>query len=1028
MTDMPVVVQHAPEFDERDAADLSHRLFGVEGTATRLPSERDANFLISTADAWQFVLKIANATEAHEILDFQHKAIEHLRAHSTHLALPRILPSVNGPQIVRVDGRAGESHFVRLFSYVRGAVLAEVNPHSDSLLGSLGGRLAEMDRAFEGFVHPSMDRPFPWDLARAGWVRGEIHLVADPEKRAAVERCLDRFEAAVAPRLPVLRTQVIHNDWNDHNVLVSLPTTGDREVIGALDFGDMVRSCLIGDLAVAAAYAMLGKPDPIAAAASIVRGYHRTLPLAEAEISVLHDLICVRLCLSIAMAARQGSAAPDNAYLQISQQAVWPLLGQLMATPPQWSHYVFRQACGLTPCAQTSTIVSWLERERHTFARVVDQDLRREPLAVLDLSVGSPAIRDVADVVDVGRFTRFVTSQIERAGASVGIGRYEEARLTYTSDVFARRGNDGPEHRTVHIGVDVFVQAGTAVYAPLDGVIHSFRNNAGPLDYGPTIILEHRLGGRPGDLPPFYTLYGHLSPQSLESLEAGTSVSRCERIGTIGETADNGGWPPHLHFQIVTDLLEHQGDFPGVAPPSQLAVWTSLSPDPNLILGIPRSDVRAPVYLQDDLLARRRARLGRNLSLSYRRPLTIVRGDRQYLFDADGRRFLDAVNNVPHVGHCHPLVVQAVSDQAAVLNTNTRYLHDALITYAERLCALLPEPLRVCYIVCSGSEANELAIRMARAHTRHTDFIVVDGAYHGNTSSLIDISPYKFDGPGGSGCPLHVHKVRMPDVYRGPFRRNVADAGSRYASEVAAAARGAREAGRAIAAFICESLLSCGGQIVLPDGYLAGAYQAVRKAGGVCIADEVQVGFGRVGTAMWGFETQGVVPDIVTMGKPIGNGFPLAAVVTTPEIAASFDNGMEYFNTFGGNPVACAAGLAVLDVMRDERLQEHALAVGRYLSRGLEGLVARFPLVGDVRGLGLFLGIELVCDRDTLEPAAEQAAYVINRLRDRGTLVSTDGPLHNVIKIKPPLPFNSENADQLVEALATVLEEDPARP
>jgi 4-aminobutyrate aminotransferase-like enzyme len=363
----------------------------------------------------------------------------------------------------------------------------------------------------------------------------------------------------------------------------------------------------------------------------------------------------------------------------------------------------------------------------------------------------------------------------------------------------------------------------------------------------------------------------------------------------------------------------------------------------------------------------------------------------------------------------------------AVLNTNTRYLHDNLVTYAERICALLPDPLSVCYVVCSGSEANELALRLARAHTRRTGVIVVDGAYHGNTSSLVDISPYKFDGPGGSGCPPHVQKVRMPDVYRGPYGRGDADAGLLYAEDLAAATSRAEAAGHPVAAFICESLLSCGGQIVLPDGYLAGAYRAVRAAGGVCIADEVQVGFGRVGTHVWGFETQGVVPDIVTMGKPIGNGFPLAAVVTTPAIAASFDNGMEYFNTFGGNPVSCAAGLAVLDVMRDEQLQARALAVGAHLSRGLEGLMAGFPIVGDVRGLGLFLGIELVRDRGTLEPAAVQAGYIVNRMRDRGILVSTDGPLHNVIKIKPPLPFNPEDADRLVETLAAVLREDPAQ-
>jgi 4-aminobutyrate aminotransferase-like enzyme len=350
------------------------------------------------------------------------------------------------------------------------------------------------------------------------------------------------------------------------------------------------------------------------------------------------------------------------------------------------------------------------------------------------------------------------------------------------------------------------------------------------------------------------------------------------------------------------------------------------------------------------------------------------------------------------------------------------------VSYAERLCALLPAPLSVCYVVCSGSEANELALRLARAHTRHSDVVVVEGAYHGNTTALVEISPYKFDGPGGGGCPPHVHKVRMPDVYRGLYRRGDAEAGRLYAMELANVCDNVVGSGRAIAAFICESLLSCGGQIVLPDGYLAGAYRAVRERGGVCIADEVQVGFGRVGSAMWGFETQGVVPDIVTMGKPIGNGFPLAAVVTTPEIAASFDNGMEYFNTYGGNPVSCAAGLAVLDVMRDEKLQERALTVGAHLSRGLESLMARFSIIGDVRGLGLFLGIELVRDRVTLEPAAAQAGYVVNRMRDRGILVSTDGPLKNVIKIKPPLPFSSENADQLVDTLAAVLQEDPARP
>jgi 4-aminobutyrate aminotransferase-like enzyme len=268
----------------------------------------------------------------------------------------------------------------------------------------------------------------------------------------------------------------------------------------------------------------------------------------------------------------------------------------------------------------------------------------------------------------------------------------------------------------------------------------------------------------------------------------------------------------------------------------------------------------------------------------------------------------------------------------------------------------------------------------------------------------------------------------MPDTYRGPYRAADRTAGPRYAAEIARAIERAESDGREVAAFICESLLGCGGQIVLPAGYLSGAYAAVRAAGGVAIADEVQVGFGRVGTHFWGFETQGVTPDIVTLGKPIGNGFPLGAVITTPEIAEAFDNGMEYFNTFGGTQAACAAGLAVLDVMRDERLQAHALDVGARLEVGLSALATDFPIVGDVRGLGLFIGVELVEDRKSLAPAARQAGYVINRLKDRGMLVSTDGPMHNVIKIKPPLPFSAQDADHLVEALRETLAEDGARP
>ena len=423
---------------------------------------------------------------------------------------------------------------------------------------------------------------------------------------------------------------------------------------------------------------------------------------------------------------------------------------------------------------------------------------------------------------------------------------------------------------------------------------------------------------------------------------------------------------------------------------------------------------------RENVLERRRRHLPSALSLTYREPVKFARGSRQFLFDELERPHLDLYNNVCHVGHCHPRVVEAGTRQMRRLNTNTRYLYDQLVEYGERLCALLPARLERCFVVNSGTEANELALRLARAHTGSREMLVVDGAYHGHTTTMVDLSPYKFMGPGGSGrAEDWVHVVPIPDGYRGKFKGQGRDAGVAYGDEVGRIISSLK---RPLAGFITESLPSCGGQIVLPEGYLETAFNHVRAGGGICIADEVQVGFGRVGEKFWGFELQDVIPDVVVLGKPIGNGHPLAAVITTNEIAESFSStGMEFFSTFGGNPVSCAIGTAVLDVLRDERLQENALRVGTRLREGLRGLMARHPLIGDVRGVGLFLGIELVRDRATLEPATEEAARVIDELRRRGILTGTDGPHRNVIKIKGPLVLTESDADMAVRVIDDVL-------
>jgi 4-aminobutyrate aminotransferase-like enzyme/Ser/Thr protein kinase RdoA (MazF antagonist) len=1014
-----------PFFTVEDASRIALGLYGLHAEACALPGERDCNFHLKNGAGQEFVLKIAPAVEQIDAIDLQNQALEHLVTRDPSLLLARLRVTAGGETIATVTSAEGVKHLVRVLTFVPGKVLAETKPHTPELLHSLGSMMGKIDHALQDFTHPAAHRTLKWDLQHTLRIRDYLQYIEQPERRAIVERFLSQFEAQVLPVVPTLRMSVIHNDANDYNVLVNAPDGGSRRVVSVVDFGDMVYTYTVCELAIAAAYTMLNKADPLAAASHVVAGYHEAFPLSESEIEALYTLICARLCISVVNSAYQQKVEPQNDYLTISEQPAWALLEQLVDVHPRLAHYTFRHACRLSPCPSSITLIDWLESNAEKMGGVVEPDLRLAKKIIFDLSMGSRELGNLVELSDVEVFTHHLFDRMRAANSSVGIGRYNEARPIYTSDQYKLEGNDGPEWRTVHIGLDVFMEAGVSILAPLDGVVHSFRNNDAPLDYGPTIILQHTVEYRDKQLT-FYTLYGHLSEDSLVGLYEDKHIVQGTPFCNIGNYPVNGGWPPHLHFQIVTDLLDRTGEFPGVARPSQREVWLSLSPDPNLIVGIPRESFPVDGLSVEEIRRERAEHTGKSLSISYQKPLKIVRGSMQYLYDEDGRAYLDAVNNVSHVGHCHPRVVKAGQEQMAVLNTNTRYLHDNLVRYAERLCATLPEPLSVCFFVCSGSEANELALRLARTHTRQKDMIVVDAAYHGNTTSLVKISPYKFDGQGGTGAPAYVHKVPMPDIYRGEYKRNDPHAGEKYARYVEETILEIQQNRGNVTGFICESLLGCGGQIVLPENYLKEAYRYVRNAGGVCIADEVQVGFGRVGTHFWGFETQGVVPDIVTMGKPIGNGHPLAAVVTTPEIAASFNNGMEYFNTFGGNPVSCAIGLAVLDVIAEERLQENALRVGTHLMDGVRGLMEKHTLIGDVRGLGLFVGIELVLDRETLKPAPEQASYIANRMRERVILLSTDGPFHNVLKIKPPLVFTKENADFLVGVLDEILEEDLA--
>lgn len=434
------------------------------------------------------------------------------------------------------------------------------------------------------------------------------------------------------------------------------------------------------------------------------------------------------------------------------------------------------------------------------------------------------------------------------------------------------------------------------------------------------------------------------------------------------------------------------------------------------ILALNRFDARRAEGLNAEiasLVARRQATFGASSVLVYERPIRMVRAEGIWMFDADGRRYLDVYNNVASVGHCHPRVVEAIAKQAATLNTNTRYLYDNVHDYAERLLKTFPARLSNIVFTCTGSESNDFALRLTKSFTGGAGFVVTETAYHGNTEAVTEVSPSSFK---TRSVPPHVRTVPAPDLYRHPTN----DVGARFAEDVAKAVADLEGNGVKFGGLLVDSIFSSDGIYADPAGFLKRAVDVVHQAGGLFISDEVQPGFGRTGTAMWGFQRHGVEPDIVTMGKPMGNGFPVGGVVTRPEILEAFCETTGYFNTFGGNPVAAAAGLAVLEVIEDEGLVENANKIGGYFRAGLRDIAVRHPSIGDVRGDGLFIGIEFSLP-GTTDPDVVAASYAINALKERGVLIGAAGAYGNVLKVRPPLCFSRDNADLFVETLDAVL-------
>jgi len=981
----------------------------------QLVGELDQNIYIRAQNDDEFILKIAHPKHRFEHLEMENQAMEFLVGKETGLLIPRPVKSQNDEAIVDIAGQS-----VRLIQWLSGRLWKDVHPVTHRLLFDVGKKIGKLHKGLVGYTHPELHRSFQWDPSEVNWVKKEKDAIFhENSQKDLIEKAISLIDELNAPIMDTLPKGVCYLDANDHNIIIGGKQKSPH-VLGFIDFGDMVWTHRINELAITIAYTCMDMPDSLSAACEVVKGFSSVNPLEENELTALFGQVLARWVISLAFSTSRMPDSAENAYLQVSASASWKMLENWTHMNPLFAETCFRAAAGLEPSKKQEQIVTYLVKHQSSFFPVMGKEIDSNKLTVFDWSIGSAELGSYDQMEDVESSTYSIFRKIQREDAHFGVGRYDEPRPVYTTDAYAKEGNEGLEWRTIHIGVDLFLPAGAPLFAPIDGEVVICHDDAGDKEYGPLLVLKHQVSP---DLF-FYTLYGHNDPEVLDRYQAGDFVQAGDRISFIGNFPENGNWVPHVHFQIVSDLFDYVDDFPGVVYPNQRDIWKSICPDPNLLLGLHHPMLRYLVHEKEALLDLRKKLLGPNLSLSYSEPLYIQRGFMQYLYDEYGQKFLDTVNNVPHVGHQHPRVVQAAQRQMGILNTNTRYLHEEILLYAEELLATLPDHLDVIYFVNSGSEANELALRMVRTVTGEDGLLALDHGYHGNTGLLVDISAYKFNGPGGRGIGYDANLIHVPDLYRNPSLEDPLLSAGVFKDLLRLSWEELVSEGVQCAGIIHETILSCGGQLVLPPHFFKELYEEAREIGMLMIADEVQTGLGRLGKSWWAFELAGIAPDIVTMGKPIGNGFPLGAVATSSEIASAFSNGMEYFNTFGGNPLSCAVGRSVLAVVQDENLREHASQVGDFLKKRIKSLQSQFPMIGDVRGEGFFLGIELVTDPIKKTHATSQTGYLVNRMRTKGILTSSDGPYHNVIKFKPPMCFSRSDAERFVDTFEKILSED----
>ncbi|PIF50633.1 4-aminobutyrate aminotransferase-like enzyme [Pseudomonas sp. 29] len=955
----------SPQVSAEQAQQWLAEHYGLSGRLQALGSQQDLNFRVDSPRG-RFVLKICRGDYALVELQAQHAGLKYLAEHSA-VTVPRVIAANNGEDLLSLEV-GGEAVHVRLLDYIEGQPLTHLEYLGRDVVAGFGRLCGEMDLALAGFDHPGLERTLQWDARHASALISHLlPVIKDEQQRILIADAAEQAERRLQPLQGKLPVQAIHMDITDDNAVWARDALRHWQLQGVIDFGDLVRTWRITDLSVTCA-ALLhhagGDPFVILPA---VQAYHAVNPLQHEELQALWPLIVARAAVLVLSGEQQVSIDPANTYSRDNLSHEWEIF-RVATSVPQ----ALMEAAILTAVGHALPVI-----DSEGFAPLLPGLVGRE-FALIDLGVLSPHF-------EAGNWEQAGIDQhlLNEAAAAHGLAasRYGQYRLSRT------RPDSAVEPDTFPLHVELRVPDGTAVEAPFAGVVHQAASGVLQLD-GPQLSV--RLWG--------------VTP----SLHSGAALVKGQVLGAVSGP---------LRVQLCRGA---QIDAPLFCTPAHAAAWQALCPSPAALLGLacdaePELDAKT-------LLERRDASFARTQKHYYVDPPRIERGWRNHLIDMQGRSYLDMLNNVAVLGHGHPRMAAVAARQWSLLNTNSRFNYAAVAEFSERLLKLAPEGMDRVFLVNSGSEANDLAIRLAWAYSGGRDMISVLEAYHGWTVGADAVSTSIADNPKAlESRPDWVHPVPAPNTYRGEFRG--LDSAPDYVRSVEHHLAKLAEQKRQLAGFICEPVYGNAGGISLPPGYLQQVYALVRAQGGVCIADEVQVGYGRMGHFFWGFEEQGVVPDIICMAKGMGNGQPLGAVLTRREIAEALEAEGYFFSSAGGSPVSCQIGMAVLDVMAEEKLWENAQVVGGHFKARLEALIDKHPLVGAVHGSGFYLGLELIRNRETLEPATEETVLLCDRLRELGIFMQPTGDDLNILKIKPPMVTSRQSVDFFVDMLDQVLTE-----